>query len=371
MTQTVPRQCRHWALALGLLLAAPQAGAEKKVSIRIKHPPVLADALPETRVIFGQVTGKCAKEFVDLLAQDMGRYGVTVVAQPELDKAPAVRLSVDVSRCEARPREPLRGVGLPAPHISRTEGHFLATLRAIELSSGEELAMETVKADPFKENESQSTNPEYPNQAELIEMALRQAVVEARRLYAPWTESREISFMDDKDCNLRQAYELLKAGDYLATVKTSRENAEACRSNPRIAAAAWYNLGVACMLVRKYNDALSALGEAQKLRDSKAVSDMIGECRKSKESAEAAARRIAARAAQAQAASLPTTEVQTGILVTNELVIKLVRQDVAEDVITGLIASQPVRFSLGPDDLLKLQQAGVPDSIVAAMRARK
>lgn len=369
----MPRQYRRWALALGLLLAASQAGAEKKVSVRIKHPPVLGGALAETEFVFGQVSGKCAKEFVDLLGQDLIRYGIKVVSQPESDKVlgPAVRLSVDASRCEARPREPLRGAGLPAPHISRTEGHFLATLRATELSSGQELAVETVKADPYKENESQSTNPEYPSQPELIEMALRQAVVDARRLYAPWTESREISFMDDKDCNLRQAYELLKAGDYQAALKMSRENAESCRSGPKIAAAAWYNLGVACMLVRKYNDALSALDKARKLRDSRMIADMITECRNSKESDEAAARRLAARAAQAQPASQPGAEVQTGILITNELIIKLVRQDVAEDVIAGLIASQPVRFSLGADDLLKLKQAGVPDSVVAAMRARR
>ena len=45
-------------------------------------------------------------------------------------------------------------------------------------------------------------------------MALRQGLAEAQRLYAPWIESREIPFMDNKECHLKQAYDFAKAGDY-------------------------------------------------------------------------------------------------------------------------------------------------------------
>jgi hypothetical protein len=56
---------------------------------------------------------------------------------------------------------------------------------------------------------------------------------------------------------------------------------------------------------------------------------------------------------------------------TNDLVLKLLQQDVAEDVIAGLIASQPARFSLGAEDLENLKQAGVPETLIAMMQAKK
>jgi len=63
--------------------------------------------------------------------------------------------------------------------------------------------------------------------------------------------------------------------------------------------------------------------------------------------------------------------VQTGILLTNDFIVKLVEGNVAEEEILKMIASQPARFSLAPDDVLKLKQAGVSDSILAAMRGKK
>ena len=62
---------------------------------------------------------------------------------------------------------------------------------------------------------------------------------------------------------------------------------------------------------------------------------------------------------------------QTGMLMTNDLVIKLVAGNIAEEEILKMIASQPGRFSLGAEDVAKLKQAGVGDAIVAAMRGKK
>lgn len=71
---------------------------------------------------------------------------------------------------------------------------------------------------------------------------------------------------------------------------------------------------------------------------------------------------------QVQTEKAPEGQVRTGILFTNELVIRLVQGNVAEENIIGLIASQPSRFVLGANELLKLKQAGVSDAIIGAMQ---
>jgi len=48
-----------------------------------------------------------------------------------------------------------------------------------------------------------------------------------------------------------------------------------------------------------------------------------------------------------------------------------VQGSVAEQDILKMIASAIDRFALGDDDLLKLKQAGVPDTIIAAMQKNK
>jgi archaellum component FlaG (FlaF/FlaG flagellin family) len=63
--------------------------------------------------------------------------------------------------------------------------------------------------------------------------------------------------------------------------------------------------------------------------------------------------------------------VQTGIVLTNDFIVKLIDGNVAEEDVLKMIANQPGRFSLEPGDLAKLKATGVPDSIITAMRNKK
>ena len=118
------------------------------------------------------------------------------------------------------------GSGLPAMHISRTEGHFQAALRVVDLATGDEVAILTLRADPGKQNESQTGSPEYPAASDLVDIATRQAIEQTRHLYTRWNENQELVFMDDKECNLRQSWDLLKAGDYSGLLLAARTNEE-------------------------------------------------------------------------------------------------------------------------------------------------
>jgi hypothetical protein len=49
-----------------------------------------------------------------------------------------------------------------------------ASVRVLDLASGEELAALAIRANPGKQNEAQSAPPEYPSAPELLATALRQ-----------------------------------------------------------------------------------------------------------------------------------------------------------------------------------------------------
>ena len=126
---------------------------------------------------------------------------------------------------------------------------------------------------------------------------------------------------------------------------------------------AWYNLGVACLLVRQYDEAVSAFEKASELSGGKLVAGLMEECRR--ESAALKARQPKAAPAEKGAS------VQTGIVLTNDFIVKLIDGNVAEEDVLKMIANQPGRFSLEPGDLARLKAVGVPESVITAMRNKK
>jgi hypothetical protein len=183
---------RYLALSIALLIANFPALGEKKLQVKMPHAAVLGENLAGAQVVLGEVTGRCAKEFADLLRQDLIAHGIPLVARPEPGASAVVAISVDIARCEALPREALLGSGIPAPHISRTEGHFLATVHVRDFTSGDELVAQTLRADPAKENQAYSTQPEYPAPSDLIEIGRLQGLGQTRRLYQAWADNQEV-----------------------------------------------------------------------------------------------------------------------------------------------------------------------------------
>lgn len=382
-------------IAAGLLVTAAPAIAEKKWQGQLLHTPVLGENFAGAKVILGPISGRCSREFGDLLRQDLLAHGVTVVSDTELTAVatehhlqlsgplsggsaelahllgPADLISADISLCQALPSQPIMGSGLPATHISRTEGHFLASLHVVDFASGNEVAVLTLRADPTKQNESQTGNPEYPAPSEVIDIATRQAIDQTRRLYTPWKENQELVFMDDKECNLRQSWDLLKAGDYSGLLRTARANAESCQGGPKIAAAAWYDLAIAYMLFQNYDGALSAFNKSQKLHDIRDAADMVDQCRRNKTFAQALARQVVEWTREEHKNDKPAGEVHSGIIFDNDLVVRLVQGNVADEDIIKMIGTEPNRFALRPEDLAKLRDAGVPEAIIKAMLAPK
>src|SRR5450759_5309667 len=116
-------------MAVGLLMAVHPVSAEKKWQGKLPHAPILGEGLAGARVILGPISGRCAREFGDLLKQDLVAHGISVVTEAELNSAvqqhhlklavpagqgmspelakvlgPTMIISVEISRCEALPR---------------------------------------------------------------------------------------------------------------------------------------------------------------------------------------------------------------------------------------------------------------------------
>jgi siroheme synthase len=137
---------------------------------------------------------------------------------------------------------------------------------------------------------------------------------------------------------------------------------------------ALYNLGVAYMLSGDYDNALATLTESQRVHADKATVETITECREAKAASSATAERErqAANEQQAEQASQQQRDDQPAkSVLTNDSVVKLVKRGLSEDVVVKMIAGQPAKFSLLPDDLLALKGAGVPDKVIAAMLDKK
>jgi hypothetical protein len=266
------------AISAGLLALASTSNAQfsfgqkPRVPVSIRHPAGTGVTLQGKKVAFGQISGPCAQQFSDLLVPVFQANHVEVVNRDQLTSVlaehrfqvsgsvdqttavalgkvlgPSVMIFVTVSRCSVERSLVYEDqfVG-PRVNVSRTQAHFLASVHTVDLATGKELAVQSLETNPRKENRSTTGVAEYPGEVEVQDMAVHEAATKAEHLYFPWTETRQVPFMNSKDCNLKAAYDLLRAGDTEAALKTSKENVEACKSDPKgnHQADAWYNLGI-------------------------------------------------------------------------------------------------------------------------------
>ena len=305
------------AIALSVCFGASLASAQfmdkltkPKVPVPLRHPPGLG--LNVKRIAFGQSSGECADQIVDLLTESLVRSGIDVIDRQHLqaildehkfqvsmylDSSTALQLGrilgptafifVKAQRCTSE-QQPLREVQRAEDgssrylYISRTRAFVRGSVQTVDLTTGRIFSAQTLEASPVRDNRSYSGQPEFPAGVQLIDESLRVLAEQARRMYVPWTETKEVYFYNDGDCGLKQAYELLKAGSVDAALARSEANLVACREQPKVKQStlshALYNAGVMEMLARNYDSAKKHLNEAAELKGGDIVSETIAEC---------------------------------------------------------------------------------------------
>ena len=64
---------------------------------------------------------------------------------------------------------------------------------------------------------------------------------------------------------------------------------------------------------------------------------------------------------------LPCLVLRGEEVLTNESITKLVKAGLGEDMITSMVKTQSTKFSMGPDDVIALKNAGVSEKVIGAM----
>jgi tetratricopeptide (TPR) repeat protein len=284
-----------------------------KITVNLTHPPKLG--LNLKKLALGPPNGACADEIADGLSSALVSQGVEVVDRQNLqaildehrfnlssyvDSASAVELGkllgpsalvfVKVTRCKAEQKKTYKDYKttkgeLIRHHFSTTTMHIRGTFQTVDLATGKIFVASPLTADREITNNSDEGWPEFPSEDLVRDQAIKGAVFEAAAFLVPWREQKALYFFDDKECNLNQAFSAMKANDIPGALERSEQNLSTCKDAPKLKgntlAHAYYNAGLANLLVNQYAKAMSYLQESEKLRGGEIVTQTIAEANRS------------------------------------------------------------------------------------------
>lgn len=300
-----------------------------KVQVALRHPPGLG--LNVAKIAFGPARGDNSDQFVDALVQDFVQAGIEVIDRQHVQEllaeheftlsgyvdqksaaalgkilGPAALIFINVQRATTEKKQlyedlqDRQGVR-HRRYLSRTQAFFKASVQTVDLTTGRIFQAVTLDFSPKEEHESiDRCCAEFPSEYTVLDNAINLAVIDVHRLFAPWSENREMYFFDDKTCGLKNAHAMLKAGDVEGVFAESKRSVEECQVSPKVkpkvVAHAQYNLGMAHVLKGDYDEALRLFSESQRTDASGITVETMAETRRMKEVAEAR-RRVEVRAA--------------------------------------------------------------------------
>jgi len=282
-----------------------------KIDVAIEHPASLP--LKATTVALVDPQGECAEALLDRIEADFVQHGLAVVDRQQLKKIVAEhKLNVSgvvdqktaagvgqligaqaliflkVLQCgAATSTEPFESINLIDKKKTNgtkytTIAKISGSLRVVDLTFGQVLASQTIEGGASMQ--STSGAPDHPR---VIELAEHDAANSVHRMFLPWKEARSLVFYDDKECNLKMAYQQLRSKDVDGALSQSESNLEGCRGKkdvkPKVLAHAFYNFGMVQFIRGNYDAALGNLSESAKLQSGEIVVNAIADCRRAKE----------------------------------------------------------------------------------------
>ena len=203
---------------------------------------------------------------------------------------PTALIFVKISRCEAQQHRNVTEAKNFKGEVVRTshaiaEMHIRGSLQTVDLATGRIFSASPIEEDAVLENQATQGQPEFPSRDALRDAAIDRAAFSASTMFVQWNEQKQLYFFNDKECNLNVAFTLLKANDFDGTVRQSEQNLAACPTWPKVKdsnmAHAYYNVGLAYLLVNDTTKAMSYLTESAKLKGGQIVSDTMLQVQKS------------------------------------------------------------------------------------------
>jgi tetratricopeptide (TPR) repeat protein len=403
-------------IALALLLLVPLSAASAQlfehlsnptISVTLHHPPGLG--LKLSKIAFGPTSGRCADQIVDAVIQDFVSQQIEVVDRQHLDAilaehnltssgyvdrasaaaigrilGPSALVFVKTQRCTTQQdrssetesrydRQTKKNYNVPV-YIARTRAFLRASIQTVDLATGRIFAAWALDYSPEQVVKSYDGYPQAPAEFDVLDIAVRTAVTDIHRMFLPWSEPTKLIFYDDKDCGLKQAFQLLKAGDVEGTFHLSQQNLDTCKSTAqgknKVLGHANYNLGMSYMMQDDYDNALEYFREAATLHSGDIVTKAITDCQKAKELL-VAMQRIDEKAAfeteRARAEGESGAQAETEGTMTNADVLQMVRSKLSDLIIIHKIKNSKRKFDTSSDALVALTKAGVSDQVIMAM----
>lgn len=291
---------RTRTLALCLAAVSTPASAGPKVTVKLQH-----GAMTEWRlgtVAFLPPQGECATQVMESVTQTLAKHRVSAgpvdlrtrlyehkVALPAFLGTAEVQslgkhvdadtlLVVRLTRCGFPERKsgwehPKDWLGFEDKKVIEywvsVQTSISGTLQAVDLKSGRITKALPLDAVPVVTQRSRDSYPEGATYDEVQRQAVAMIAAQIERVFLPWTEEREVVFFDDKDCDLKVASGLMKAGDIKGALTQSRKNVETCRANPKAKDKhrrhALHNLATALLASGEADAALPLFEEALRL----------------------------------------------------------------------------------------------------------
>lgn len=282
------------------------------VSVTLTHPPSLGLAID--KVAFAESPGRCLGAFVDQLIGRFIENDIEVIERERLDQllaerdlsisgyvtqedaiaigeflGPSALIFVEENRCATDKSQTQRKFrdrdgNTHRIYYSKTEVNFSASLRIVALETGRIFTAKTFDATRSEVAEGRNSRPPYPPEHGPQSSAIESAAEQARRMFFPWTEVKELRYFKDKKCALALAYRMLQIGDVEGAIAQSELNLEQCKNDPKTKpktlARAHYNLGMARFLIDDHKGALEHLETAHRIKPGPRIREAVLECKR-------------------------------------------------------------------------------------------
>jgi hypothetical protein len=370
------------------------------LTFTLHHPPILG--IKVDKVAFN-TSGECANQVIDKIVSDFVSNKVEVIDRRNLDAilkehnltlsgyidqstaaaigniiGPSALISLNINRCETIVKENLyedrkqyNGTYVRV-YISRTQFMLNASIQITDLTTGRIFKSQTFEYDEKLENESASGRPEAPSRYTLQEYVFKKLAYDVHKLFFNWSEQVSVIYYNDKTCNLKASFDLIKGKDFNGAYEQSKINLENCKNSgekEKFLAHAYYNMGMDHFIKGEFDPAVENLKSSQTIADNSIVKDAIRTVNWAKHLSQMSTQFEEKMELQQANLEEETVAKQSNVL-KNEDVISLTKSKLPESLIIQKIATSNCKFDTSTDALLALINSGVSEKVVGAMMAK-
>lgn len=327
-----------WIVAIGLLIfSVPLSaqfikwGPDKTVQVVIERGPDFGGLMVK-RVAFGQTSGPCSSELVDrMVLPSFQANHVDVIERQHLDQilaehrlsqsgevdsstevqlgkilGPSALILVKVYSCNPQQQSLFNDAKdfqgqVHRTFISQTRFTLEGAVEIVDLTTGQVLGSHNFQSKPQQQNTAENGQPEFPATDVVKDQAMNDAKIQINNMFFPGAEVKNMLFYDDKDCGLKDAYQLYERGDHDGSLKLLLSNLDVCKSGKKDKSLvrAYYDLGLEYCSQKQFDQAKQFFQQAMQSKGAEAVSGTASDC------ARAEAGVAAAKAYRQKFAQLP------------------------------------------------------------------